>query len=105
MASAGPTVHSPNGYFASLRYRYLGPRDLTSDGLLSSRATNEFDLGLGYENPRFTVGVNILNLFNSNGRDNDFEGDSAVGGVQYPAGDVFHPQLPFQARFYFNLKF
>ena len=49
----------------SLRYRYIGPRDLSSDGLISSHATNEFDLGLGYECLRFTVGVNILNLFNA----------------------------------------
>jgi hypothetical protein len=105
MASGGPTVRLPNGYFASLRYRYLGPRDLSSDGIYSSRATNQFDLGLGYETLRFTAGVNILNLFNSNGRDNDFEGSSAVNGTVYPTADVSHPQLPFQARFYFNLKF
>jgi hypothetical protein len=102
--SAGPTVRLPSGYFAALRYRYLGPRDLTSDGLISTHATNQFDLGLGYESLRFTAGVNILNLFNSNGVDNAFEGDYAVRGATYASTEIFHPQLPFQARFYFNLK-
>jgi hypothetical protein len=94
----------PGGFFSTLRYRYVGPRDLSSDGIVTSRATNEFDLGLGYEKPRLTAGVNILNLFNSKGHDNDFLGSSAVNGVQFPNSDSFHPLMPLQARFYVTLR-
>jgi hypothetical protein len=104
LLSGGPTIRLPSGYFAALRYKYIGPRDLTSDGLISSHATNQFDLGLGYESLRFTAGVNILNLFNSNGVDNAAEGDTAVNGVAFAGTQLIHPQLPFQARFYFNLR-
>jgi TonB-dependent Receptor Plug Domain len=102
--AAGPTIRMPDGLFGTLRFRYIGPRDLTSDGVVCSRATNEFDMGLGYECQRFTAGVNILNLFNSNGHDNDFEGDSAENGVQFPNSDSFHALQPFQARFYVTLR-
>jgi len=102
--TAGPTVRLPNGLFSTLRYRYIGPRDLSSDGVIASRATNEFDMGLGYETKRFTAGVNILNLFNSNGHDNDFAGDSATNGVEFPNSDSFHALQPFQARFYVTLR-
>lgn len=102
--TGGPTVRTPSGYFAALRYRYIGPRALTSDDVVASKATNEFDLGLGYENPRFTCGVNIFNLFNSNGHDNDFEGNSAENNIQFANSDSFHALQPFQARFYFTLR-
>lgn len=102
--SGGPTVYLPGGYFGTLRYRYIGPRALSSDDVVTARATNEFDMGLGYENPRFTAGVNILNLFNSKGHDNDFLASSAVNGVQYPNSDSFHPLMPLQARVYFTLR-
>ena len=49
--------------------------------------------------------MNILNLFNNNGVDNSFADDYAVNGIQYPSTYIIHPQLPFQARFYLNLKF
>jgi hypothetical protein len=105
VVSAGPSVRLPSGYFANLRFRYIGPRDLNSNGIPSSRATQEFDLSLGYESLRFSTGVVFLNLFNNNGTENDFAGDSAVNGVPFPNGDQFHPLQPFQARFYFSLKF
>jgi hypothetical protein len=103
--TAGPTVRLPSGYFANLRYKYLGPRDLTSTGFPSSRATNLFEMSLGYESMRFSTGVELLNLFNSNGHEIDFANDVAVNGVTFPGADTFHPLQPFQARFYFNLKF
>ncbi len=35
--SSGVTLHDLNGFSASLRLRYFGPRDLTSDGIYRSR--------------------------------------------------------------------
>ena len=104
--TAGPTVRLPSGYFAALQYKYLGPRDLTSDGLISSRATNWFNLGLGYENQRLTAGVNIINLMNSNGHEIDFANTDAVdiNGQNYIGGTTGHPMQPFQARFYCNMR-
>ena len=33
--SSGITLHDLHGFSASLRLRYFGPRDLTSDGIVS----------------------------------------------------------------------
>jgi hypothetical protein len=105
--TAGPTIRLQNGCFLALQYRYLGPRDLTSDGLISSRASNWFNLGMGYESDRFTAGVNILNLFNSNGHEIDFANTDGVtiNGQTFVGGTTGHPMEPFQARFYFTLKY
>jgi hypothetical protein len=106
--TAGPSIRLPNGCFASLHYRYIGPRDASSDGLIATRATNDFDLGMGYENPRFTIGLNILNLFNAASPDDAFAGEGGFGGPngpKYANTEIFHPLQPFQARFYVTLKF
>jgi hypothetical protein len=103
--SAGPTVRLPSGFFGSLRYKYLGPRDLTDTGFPSSRATNLFDLALGYESLRLSTGIEFLNLFNSNGHEIDFANDVAVNGTVFPNAVTFHPLQPFQARYYLTLKF
>lgn len=104
--SGGPTVRFPDGLFAGLRYRYLGPRYLLPDGSVSSRATNWFGLSMGYDRQRLSTGFELLNLFDSNGHEIDFANPgSAVAGQVFAGGTSFHPLQPFQARFYFNLKF
>jgi hypothetical protein len=106
--TAGPTVRLPSGYFAALQYKYLGPRPLTSDDVIASRGTNWFDLGLGYETKRLTAGVNLINLFNSNGHEIDFANPPPTGitfnNVNYVGGTTFHPMQPLQARFYVTLR-
>lgn len=105
--SGGPGVNLPNGLFANLRYRYWGPRYLIEDGSQSSRATNLFELSTGYQCQRYTINLQILNLFNSNGHDIDFydttfypnHGDTA------PVNDILYkPLQPIQARLSFTLR-
>jgi hypothetical protein len=102
----GPTIRLPNGMFAAMTYRYLGPRALVPDNSIASRATNMFDLGLGYERPRLTAGVDLLNLFNSNTHEIDFANTEGVtvNGQNFVGGTTFHPAQPFQARFYLTLR-
>src|SRR5208337_4764381 len=45
--AGGPSIRLPNGFFTSLHYKYLGPRYLTPDGTLLSKATNLVDLSIG----------------------------------------------------------
>ena len=37
--ASGVTLHNLKGFWTSLRLRYFGPRDLTSDGIFRSKAT------------------------------------------------------------------
>jgi hypothetical protein len=104
LASVGPTVTFPDGVFASLRYKYVGPRNLIPDGSLSSRPVNVVSLSAGYEGERLGYGVELFNLFNSNGTDAAFAVDTAVNGIPFLGGTTSHPLEPFQARFYLNYK-
>jgi hypothetical protein len=105
--TAGPTLRFPNGCFMALQYKYLGPRSLTSDNVISSNATSWFNLGLGCDRERMTVGVNILNLLNSPGHEIDFAntGGVTINGQNFVGGTTGHPLQPFQARFYCTWKF
>jgi hypothetical protein len=105
LASIGPTVRWPPGYFASMRYKYVGPRNLLPDGSISSTAINVFSLSSGYEDQRMGYGVELYNLFNNNGHDAAFAVDTAVNGVAFLGGTTSHPLEPFQARFYFTLHY
>jgi hypothetical protein len=111
--SGGPSVRLPSGWFADLRFRYLGPRALVEDNSASSRATQLFEMSLGYQCQRYTAGVELLNLFNSNGHDIDYFYGSGLRtdpGFPFPPGDPgvqdihFKRLEPFAVRFYYTLK-
>jgi hypothetical protein len=105
--SGGPTLKLPDGLFATLRYRYFGPRYLIEDGSASSRATNLFELSCGYECPRYTLNLQVLNLFNSNGHDIDFYDSTFYPnyGDKAPVNDIlFKPLQPFAMRFSVTMR-
>jgi hypothetical protein len=112
--SGGPHIETPRGWFADLRFRYIGPRPLIEDESFSSSATQMFDLALGYRCLRYTAGLDILNLFNSNGHDIDYTYGTALktdpGFPFNPSGPGVSDQLfrrmePFAARFFFTMNF
>ena len=47
--SSGITLHDFKGFSASLRLRYFGPRDLTSDGIYRSNSTLLLNAEVGYQ--------------------------------------------------------
>jgi TonB-dependent Receptor Plug Domain len=111
--SGGPSIRLPSGWFADLRFRYLGPRALNEDNSGSSRATNLYELAAGYECKRYTFGLEFLNLFNSNGHDIDYYYGTALKtdpGFPFPPGsngvnDINFKRLaPFEVRAYYTLK-
>jgi hypothetical protein len=111
--SGGPVLTLPCGLFADLRFRYFGPRALVEDNSASSRATQTFDLSVGYRKPRMTIAVEFLNLFNSNGHDIDYyygTGLKTDPGFPFPPGasgindDNFKLVEPFAVRAYCTLR-
>ncbi len=112
--SAGPRVQAPNGLYADLRFRYIGPRPLVEDNSASSRGVQTFDLVMGYQCLRYNIGLELLNLFNSNGHDIDYYYGSALPsdpGFPFPPGsngvnDIHFKRLePFAARLTMTLRF
>jgi hypothetical protein len=98
--SSGVTVPNIKGLSASLRLRYFGPRDLTSDAIYRSNATALLNAEVGYrisESWRFSA--EFLNLLNRRDHDIDYAYESRITPIVTPAfTDVFHPVEPFQLR-------
>ena len=107
MISSGITFHDPRGFSASLRLRYFGPRDLTSDGLYQSRSTLLLNAQAGYQiNKTWRFSAEFLNLLDRRDHDIDYAYTSQITPAAKPAfTDVFHPVEPFQVRVGLTARF
>jgi TonB dependent receptor/Carboxypeptidase regulatory-like domain/TonB-dependent Receptor Plug Domain len=105
--SSGITLRDYAGFSSSLRLRYFGPRDLTSDGLFRSKATALVNGEIGYRiGEKWRVSAEFLNLLNRNDHDIDYAYTSRISPTSSPAfTDVFHPVEPFQVRFWLGRTF
>ncbi len=105
--ASGISVHDYGGFSSSLRLRYFGPRDLTSDGIYRSQATALLNGELGYEiHEKWRLSAEFLNMLNRRDHDIDYAYTSQVTPTAAPAfTDVFHPVEPFQVRFSLGRSF
>ena len=105
--SSGITLHDYKGFSASLRVRYFGPRDLTSDGINRSAATLLLNGGLGYQfNKNWGISAEVLNLLNRKDDDITYAYVSRITPTAAPEfTNVYHPTEPFQVRFALHYRF
>ena len=99
--SSGVTMHDYKRFSASLRLRYFGPRDLTSDEIYRSKATALLNAEVRYRITRnWSFAVEALNLLNRKDHDIDYAYTSRITPTADAAfTDVYHPVEPFQLRF------
>ena len=113
--SSGIALRDWNGFSASMRLRYFGPRDLTSDGIFRSNQTVLLNGELGYRiGKNWRASAEFLNMLDRNDSDIDYAYESRVipglTSAGTPAGPsvftrVAHPVEPFQARFALRYSF
>jgi hypothetical protein len=113
--SSGLTLHDYEGFSSSLRLRYFGPRDLTSDGIYRSNQTVMLNGELGYQiKKKWKVSAEFLNMLDRRDSDIDYAYESRViPGItaeETPLGAavftrVAHPVEPFQVRFGLSRSF
>jgi Carboxypeptidase regulatory-like domain/TonB dependent receptor/TonB-dependent Receptor Plug Domain len=105
--ATGLTLHDLSNFSGSLRLRYFGPRDLTSDGIYRSNATALLNGELGYRiAEQWGISAEFLNLLNRRDHDIDYAYESQITPTATPAfTDVFHPVEPFQVRFWLRRTF
>jgi len=98
--ASGVTVPDLKGFLASLRLRYFGPRDLTSDGVYRSHATALLNGEVGYRiSETWRLSAEFLNLLHRRDHDIDYAYESRMTPTATPAfTDVFHPVEPFEVR-------
>jgi hypothetical protein len=101
----GVAVHDLDGawapWSAGLRLRYFGPRPLTQDGTIQSRATTLVYADLGYRfNPDWSVGFDIFNLLDARSSDIDYYYTSRLPGEPLAGvNDIHtHPSEPREFR-------
>jgi hypothetical protein len=99
--SGGATLHKYKGFTSTVRVRYFGPRDLTSDGIYRSQATLLVNAGVGYQlNEKWRVSADLLNLLDRRNDDITYAYVSRITPIAAAEfTNVFHPSEPFQARF------
>jgi hypothetical protein len=98
--SSGITLHDYRGFSSTLRLRYFGPRDLTSDGIYRSQATALVNGQIGYQiGERWRASAEFLNMLNPSDHDIDYAYENRIAPSAVPAfTNVFHPVEPFQMR-------
>ena len=105
--SSGITLHDWHGFSSSLRLRYFGPRDLTSDGIYRSRETILLNAEAGYQiNKTWRISVEVLNLLDRRDHDIDYAYESRVTPTAQPTfQNVYHPVEPIQFRVALTARF
>ncbi|MGO9638452.1 MAG: TonB-dependent receptor [Terracidiphilus sp.] len=105
--SSGITLRDYQGFTSSLRLRYFGPRELTSDGLYRSSTTVLLNGEIGYQiKKKWRISAEFLNMLNRKDADIDYAYVSQITPTAAPAfGRVTHPTEPFLARFSLGRSF
>ncbi len=100
VVSSGASLHNLNGFSLSLRLRFFGPRDLTSDAIYRSSSTALLNGEIGYQfNKKWRISAEFLNILNRRDHDIDYAYASQITPTAAPEfTDVFHPVEPFQVR-------
>jgi hypothetical protein len=105
--SSGITLHDSKGFSSSLRLRYFGPRDLTSDGLYQSSQTVLLNGEAGYQfKKKWRVTAEFLNMLDRKDADIDYAYVYQIAPTAAPGfGRVNHPTEPFLVRFALGRSF
>jgi hypothetical protein len=101
VVSAGATLDSLKRLFGSVRWRYVGPRDLIEDGSKRSAVSSLVNVEAGYRlSARTRIALDVFNLLDAKRSDIDYFYASRLPGE--PASGVddlhFHPTAPRTAR-------
>ena len=105
--SSGITLHDYKGLTSTMRLRYFGPRDLTSDGINRSRATLLLNAEAGYRiGERWRIAADLLNLLDRRNDDITYAYVSRIAPTR-PAAftNVSHPAEPFELRLWLERTF
>jgi hypothetical protein len=106
VGSFGATIASENGFVGSLRVRHFGDAPLVEDSSATKDGTTLVNIGLTYPLGAFEVGLDILNIFDSDGNDIEYFYESRLINEPQPVEDFhFHPVEPREFRIKLRYQF
>lgn len=95
-SAGGLTFNHPTGWSSSLRYRYMSDRPADEINLVQALGYLIFDINLNYTYYKWTFGVAVENLLNSDWNEAQFAGDYRITQTAEPGyGLTFTPGTPF----------
>lgn len=102
----GLTLKNKNGFSGSLRYRYVADRPANEDGSIVAKGYFVSDALLSCTKTKYTLGLNIQNLFNTRWKETQFATESRLNNENLPVEEIhFTPGTPFNARAFFQVSF
>lgn len=88
-----------SGWNGSLRYRYMDDRPANEDGSVIAKGYFVNDLILNYEKEKYSVGIEIQNLFNVEWNEAQFDTESRLQNEPAPVSELHYtPGTPFFAK-------
>ena len=104
--SAGVTLDPTERLTTALRVRRIGTAPLVEDASVFSEPTTVVNLGVYYEFGPLKLGLDVLNLLDSEDADITYFFESQLPGERAPVPDIhFHPVEPRQLRGSLTIKF
>jgi hypothetical protein len=104
--SAGITYVNTFGFTGSFRVRHFGDAPLDEGNSVQKDGTTLYNLGLSWADAKWEVGLDVLNVFDSDGNDIEFWFESRLQNEAAPVEDFhFHPVEARAYRANFKYKF
>lgn len=105
VASAGLTYVGQSGIVFSARVRHFGDAALAEDESVLKESSTLVNLGVSYSQPRWEIGLDVLNVFNAEDDDIAYFFESRLPGEASGLEDIhFHPSNPRSVRALIKIK-
>lgn len=102
----GLTLKNESGWSGSLRYRYVGNRPANEDNSVIAKGYFVSDALINYSKNRYSVGLSIQNIFNTQWKETQFNTESRLLNETTSVEEIhFTPGTPFNVRLSFTIKF
>ena len=106
VGSLGATVTTAGGWEASLRARYIGEAPLIEDNSVRGDPTFTMNAGISKDFGPFYIGLDILNLTDSDDNEIQYFYESQLQGEAAPVEDLMiHPVHPRSLRLVLRAKY
>ena len=93
-------------FSASVRYRHLGDRPANEDGSVMAPGYTVFDAALNWTKPRYELGLQAQNLFNTKWNEAQFDTETRLRNEAAPVSEIcFTPGTPFFLKLTAAYKF
>ena len=98
-SAGGLSLQTPGGLNGSLRYRYIANRPANEDNSIVAKGYFVSDMQLNYTKSRYSVGLSVQNLLNTQWKETQFATESRLKNESGPVEEIhFTPGTPFSAK-------